>query len=566
MNTVNFSFLDYFFFGIVFVVSIVIGLYFALKTKKQQSVDEYIFGGKNLGVVPVAFSLLATCITGSATIGQSMEVYAYGLHNFVYILMIPVWGSLTAFVFLPVFYDLQLMSSFTYLELRFDRSVKHIASALYVITGLFIIPMTIYVPAISLQEVSGINLYVICIVSGGLCIWYTAIGGFRAVVWTDVFQFLLLFFSVLVIFIVGLKSVGGFQNTWDALDRGGRLDIIRTDFNLETRGTIWAYFFSVIFTMLFNMCLTQSSIQRFLSLSSYRKAKQAVLIQTFFCAVILILQFVIGAVIYATYEDCDPIKAGIVKKIDQLFPYFVQEKASLFPGFNGIFIAGTFSAGLSTTSTLLNTMSGTIYTDFLSDRFGNSSGRTVDRIMKINVAIIGVIGIALIFLIERLGTIFVITVICFTFSTVGVFGLFCNGMIFKNINSKGAKCGVIVSMIVVGILIAGSLNKKPDPVLLLRTDGCDFLNTTSLINPSWSNSTETKLNPNNEDLLWIFRINFQFFCIIGLIINFVVGSIVSFLTGGNTVEDQRLLLKFLRKDIPKETLLSQKTNVLHSEF
>uniref|UniRef100_A0A1B0D5B9 Uncharacterized protein n=1 Tax=Phlebotomus papatasi TaxID=29031 RepID=A0A1B0D5B9_PHLPP len=78
------------------------------------------------------------------------------------------------YIFLPVMYNLQLTSSFTYFEMRFDKSLKQIASVLYIITGVFF-TLTIYVPALAFQEVTGINLYVISVVSGILCIWHTAI-------------------------------------------------------------------------------------------------------------------------------------------------------------------------------------------------------------------------------------------------------------------------------------------------------------------------------------------------------------------------------------------------------
>ncbi|XP_059610771.1 sodium-coupled monocarboxylate transporter 2-like [Phlebotomus argentipes] len=551
----HFSILDYVFFAIVFVVSLGIGLVYALRLKKGQSLDEYLFGGRKLGVVPVSLSLIATTVTGSSTIGQSMEVYGFGLHNWMFVIASVLWGLLVHFVFLPVFYDLQLMSSFAYLEMRFDKSVKYIASILYVITGFFVIPLTLYVPALAFQEVTGINLYAISVVTGFLCIWYTAIGGYKTVVWTDVFQFILIITSAIVIMIVGLSSVGGFRKVWEALDRGKRLTFFKTDLSLEIRGSMWAYLFSSVFILCYQFSLSQSGIQRYLSLPTLTKAKKALWLQIIFSIFILLIQFVIGSIIYTTYESCDPLTAGIVKKIDQIFPLFVQEKASAFTGFNGIFIAGVFAAGLSTTSTLLNTMSGTIYVDFLSSRMKNVSERTTGRVMKILVAIVGVGGIALMFLIERLGTIFSITVQCFTISTVGVFGLFSSGMIFPKINCRGAKCGVIVSMAVIGVLIIGGLNKKPDTPLPLRTDGCNFMNSSSLHNASRVSLTK---EDSNEDVPWIFRINFQFFCIIGLIINLLVGYTVSVFTGGNTDVDDKLLITFLRKNPPQEILLSTK--------
>ncbi|GAB0093543.1 hypothetical protein DMENIID0001_086960 [Sergentomyia squamirostris] len=548
----QFSILDYVLFAIVFVVSLAIGLYCGVKVKGKSTVNEYLFGGKKMNIIPVGFSLAATTITGSATIGQSMEVYAYGPHNWMHLVITPIWSLAIHYIFLNVFYDLQLMSTFTYLEMRFDRSVKNFASALYVISGVFVIPLTIYVPALSFQEVSGINLHIIAVITGLLCIWYTAIGGIKAVVWTDVFQCVLILISAIVIIIVGLSSVGGVEKVFTALQRGERLPIPKTSIDLETRGSVWAYLFSTTFVLLYTFGLSQSAVQRYVSLSTIQNAKKAIWVQASLVEVILLLQLFIGAIIYTAYENCDPLTSGLVKKVDQVFALFVQEKASLFPGFNGIFIAGVFAAGLSTTSTILNSISGTIYLDFLSKRMKSSSEATISRTMKILVAIVGVIGIASICLIEKLGTVFAITIQCFTISTVGVFGLFISGMVFPRTNSKGAKCGVAVSMLVVGFLIIGGLNKTPDPTLPLRVDGCDISN--SMNSTAFSNS-ETVVS-RNLNIHWIFRINFQYHCIIGLIINIITGVIISALTGGNKVEDERLLVNFLRKNAPRENLLS----------
>lgn len=223
ISKAQFGFLDYFFFTIVFVMCLMIGLYFALGTKKHFSIEEYLFGGKKLNILSVIFSLAATTISGSSTIGQSMEMYAFGLHNWLVSGVSVMWLLIMHHIFLPVFYELQLMSTFTYLEMRFDSSVKKLASALYIMTGFLVIPLTIYVPALSFEEVTGINLYIITVILGLLCIWYTAIGGIKAVVWTDALQYILITGSGIVIMIVGLKSVGGFENVWKALDRGGRL-------------------------------------------------------------------------------------------------------------------------------------------------------------------------------------------------------------------------------------------------------------------------------------------------------------------------------------------------------
>lgn len=101
-------------------------------------------------------------------------------------------------------------------------------------------------------------------------------------------------------------------------------------------------------------------------------------------------------------------------------------------------------------------------------------------------------------------------------------------------------------MLAVGFLIIGGINKEQDPYLPLRTNGCDFANNTSPI-PAVSFLKSTEQVDTNKPISWIFRINFQYFCIIGLIINITVSYIGSILTGGNTKVDQKLLATFIRK-------------------
>lgn len=72
-----------------------------------------------------------------------------------------------------------------------------------------------------------------------------------------------------------------------------------------------------------------------------------------------------GLQMYANYETCDPLLAGYTKKIDQVLPYFVMDVGASVPGLPGLFIAGIFAAAMSTMSSSLNTLSGTIYEDFL---------------------------------------------------------------------------------------------------------------------------------------------------------------------------------------------------------
>lgn len=72
-----------------------------------------------------------------------------------------------------------------------------------------------------------------------------------------------------------------------------------------------------------------------------------------------------GLAIYAEYRNCDPLEIGRITSYDQLMPLYVMDMLSTYPGIPGLFIAGIFSAGLSTISATVNSLAAVILEDFI---------------------------------------------------------------------------------------------------------------------------------------------------------------------------------------------------------
>lgn len=172
---------------------------------------------------PIAASLIASHISGITLMSIPAEMYANGTQYSVMVVSSVCVGIALTYVYLPVFYELQLTSSFQYLEMRFDKSVRLTASFIYAISIIIFVPIVVYVPALAFSQVSGINLHVITFVTSVICVFYTTVGGLKAVVWTDTLQFVLMIGAVCCVIFLGLGSTGGFMNVWEAADRGGRL-------------------------------------------------------------------------------------------------------------------------------------------------------------------------------------------------------------------------------------------------------------------------------------------------------------------------------------------------------
>lgn len=62
--------------------------------------------------------------------------------------------------------------------------------------------------------------------------------------------------------------------------------------------------------------------------------------------VLFTLSWISGVVIYAIYHLCDPLKAGYTAKMDEILPFFIEDKFATIPGCLGIFLATLFNGAL----------------------------------------------------------------------------------------------------------------------------------------------------------------------------------------------------------------------------
>ncbi|XP_065561213.1 LOW QUALITY PROTEIN: sodium-dependent multivitamin transporter-like [Artemia franciscana] len=174
----RFGWQDYLVFGLMLGVSAVIGIYYAIPRKKNtqtSSTDEFLMGGRNMGTFPVAMSLIASFMSAITLLGTPAEIYLYGTMYWIiglsYLLVMPA----AAYLYLPIFYKLQLTSAYEYLEKRFNRVVRVLGSATFSIQMSLYMAVVVYAPALALSQVTGISVIVSVSSIFAVCIFYTAL-------------------------------------------------------------------------------------------------------------------------------------------------------------------------------------------------------------------------------------------------------------------------------------------------------------------------------------------------------------------------------------------------------
>ncbi|XP_071451106.1 sodium-coupled monocarboxylate transporter 1-like [Hetaerina americana] len=556
-----FSALDHTLFTGMLVVSAIIGIYFAFFAKqKQNTTAEYLMGGRKMGIVPVSLSLIASYISGITLLGMPAEIYVFGTQFTT--MMIGVLGAVAGcgVLFMPVFYGLQLSTSYEYLEVRFDRKVRLLGSLLFLMSSLLYIPIVVYLPALAFSQVTGFNIHLITPLVSLVCIFYTSLGGLKAVVWTDALQTVMMFFAMIVVVVLGTYSVGGFAAVWQKNQDSGRIEFFNFNPDPTVRHTFWNTVFGSVFGWMTHISVNQGMVQRFLAMPSLKKAQIMLFIFTNGCLAITMMSCYCGLLIFASYFDCDRLSANVVRAPDQLLPYYVMDVAASLPGLPGLFMAGVFSAALSSMSTGLNSMAGVIYEDFIHPCLKvQISEARASTIMKIICVFIGIFCVGMVFIVEHLGAVIQLSGSLGGITSGPMLAIFALGMLFPWVNSKGAMSGGIVGLLIMGYISFGSqaaiaTGKIKYEKKHVSTQGCSFLPhdglypsfETSLINATggliMDSLTESSLSgaavaamtedlAEDEEVFFLFRVSYTLYTLIGLIITIVVGLAVSFLTG-----------------------------------
>ncbi|CAG5127309.1 unnamed protein product, partial [Candidula unifasciata] len=378
----QFSPVDYVMFASILVISAGIGFYHAWKDRKQKSSDDFLLAGRNMSPYPVALSLLASFMSAITLLGTPAEIYNYTTMYFWIGLgyLFVIAGA--SHIYIPVFYNLGVTSAYEYLEKRFCAGVRTSASMIFVLQMILYMAIVLYAPSLALNAVTGFTLWGSVISVGIVCTLYTALGGMKAVLWTDSFQSIMMIISLLAIVIRSSVVVGGWDAAWQSGLRTNRIWF--TDFRVDpsVRHSVWALAFGAYFTWVAIFGTNQAMVQRTVTCPTLRKAQLAMWLNFPGLCVILYISCVIGMFMAAFYEKCDPMKAKFVDDSNQILPMFVMDVLGDIVGLPGLFVAGLFSGALSTISSGLNSISACVLEDVIRIYFKSYMKESRARIVS----------------------------------------------------------------------------------------------------------------------------------------------------------------------------------------
>ncbi|KAM4018369.1 sodium-coupled monocarboxylate transporter 2 isoform 2-T2 [Anomaloglossus baeobatrachus] len=537
-NLTGFVVWDYVVFAALLVISASIGVFFAIKERKNKTSNEFLVGGRQMTCGPVALSLTASFMSAITVLGTPAEVVRFGAYYLFFIISYTFVITLSAELFVPVFYRSGITSTYEYLELRFSRVVRYAATIMYIVQTILYTGVVVYAPALALNQVTGFDLWGSVFATGIVCTFYCTLGGLKAVVWTDAFQMVVMVVGFLSVLIEGTIQNGGPSNVWQTAINGSRMDI--ADFSVDPlrRHTFWTIAVGGTFTWLGIYGVNQSTIQRCISCKSEKHAKLALYLNLVGLWVILVCAVFSGLVMFAHYQGCDPWTAGFIEAPDQMMPYFVMDIFDKMPGLPGLFVACAFSGTLSTVAASINALATVTFEDIVKNIFKNISDRKSTWISKGLCVLFGILCTVMAVVASLMGGVVQAALSIHGMCGGPMLGLFSLGILFPWTNWKGALGGLLTGITLsfwvgIGGFIYPAPPSKSLP-LLLRTDECKLLNET--INGTLSTVLPTTLTttlPPARSVLadnW-YSLSYLYYSAVGCLGCIIAGLLISFITG-----------------------------------
>ncbi|SFC19458.1 transporter, SSS family [Parapedobacter composti] len=430
------------------VDSIIVVVYFiavvvvaSLFSKSQQSLKDFLMGGRNIPWWAAALAGVATVTSAISYIGAVGLGFSTNFGFLQYRLAVPMAIAVICLIIMPFFFQLRLYSIYEYLEKRFSPMLRLLGSGLFLLFKCAFLAVGIYAPALVMSVLMGIDPLWIVLVTGVVTTGYTLLGGMKAVIWTDVPQLLIMMGGIfIVIFVAASRIDGGFGQVFALAGAHGKFDYVNWSADPTDTYTVWSGIIGGTFLIISQFGADQAEMQRFLSVNSLRRANWAFVTSLLVASLIGFLIFFEGAVLFAFYTQ----EGNTDIPTNEVFIRFVINELPI--GVKGLMVSALFAASMSTISSVLNSMSTVFMADF-HRRFSRGEGSV--RVARGMTMLFGLVATALACLGGLLGNLLEASTTIINFFGGALVGVFLLGMLSKRAESGGAITGLVAGFVAV---------------------------------------------------------------------------------------------------------------------
>lgn len=376
------------YFGVL--IAIGVGSY-----KKDENMEGYVLGGRGLGPWVTSMSAEASDMSGWMLMGLPGYAYLAGISAFWIALglILGTWAN-WAFVAkrLRVFTQV-LHNSITlpeYFDNRFQDKQKklRVSSSVFIFIFFLIYTSSSFVAGGKLfNSAFGLDYTTSLLITGGIVVFYTLVGGFSAVCWTDLFQGFLMFFSILIVPITAMYYMGGVAPTM------ARLNSISANYFSLIAGADGSHLSLISIVSLLAWGLGYFGqphiLVKFMAIKSSKSIPQATHIAMVWVVISLFMAVTVGLT--------GRVYLGDILKGTEAETVFIRMSEDFFsPFIAGVITAGILGAIMSTSSSQLLVTASSVTRDFYQPLFNpNADPKTMVRISRLMVILVSLLSMYL---------------------------------------------------------------------------------------------------------------------------------------------------------------------------
>lgn len=354
--------------------------------RRQETAADYYVGGRTLPWWALALSILATQSSANSFIGIPAYVALVpggGLTWLQYELMLPLAMVVVMLVLVPVLRGLGVISVYEYLERRFDARTRTVLSIVFLLSRGLATGVALYAAALLVQVCTGLPLGWAIVLTGGITVVYDALGGMRAVVWTDVIQMVILVGGIGLCAAIASSLAGGAAAVLAAQDPA-RLAAVEWAHGVGdgARAPLWGFVAGGLVLYISYYGVDQSQAQRTLSATGIPGAQRALVFNGIARFPLTLayagLGLAIGAVAMREPALRDAVPPG---RPDLLVPRFITLYVP--SGARGLLVAAILAAAMSSLDSALNSLSAATLRDFVEPRLGSARALRAGRLVTL---------------------------------------------------------------------------------------------------------------------------------------------------------------------------------------
>jgi SSS family transporter len=419
--------------------------------EKRNSTSDFFVGGRSIPFWAAGISLYAANTSSISYIAIPAKAFETNWQYMTNNLVAVVALTFVAVAIVPLLRRLNLMSVFQYLEIRFHPVIRMIASLICILVQIGSrMSVILLLPSLAIATITGIDVTWSIVIMGGFTIVYTAMGGMKAVVWTDFVQlFVKMGGALFAIGFILWKLDGGVMEFVSVAAAENKTRLFDFSWDL-TQPTVWGFIFVVVFDVVLTFPKDQVLMQRVLSTKSAKEATRSIWT---FAAISIpggFIFYTIGTALYAYYKS-HPERMNPLLNVDATFPLFIA--AELPTGITGLIIAGILAAAMATLSGIMNSVATLASVDFYEKLVKHPTPRKSVLFAELATVATGLVGIAAALLLSRFNahSLFDVSIELAGLLSGGFAGAYTLGMFTRRANWQGVAIGILCSSILTTI-------------------------------------------------------------------------------------------------------------------